>query len=616
MTPLMPEPTAVLPLEAPLTISPATLDASQRRLFLVLAVVTALTRLWALSRSWWDWDEALFCSALRLYNVASHHPHPPGFPLYIGMARIIRGIVSDDFHALQSVNFLAAVSLFPAVFLLARRCSLSFRISISSALLAAFIPTMWLFGGTGFSDVPSVVLVVIASASLLKGKSSRGHYFLGTVLLAIAIGFRPQNLVVGLAPGIFATWFRWKERKRDVVLAAIAGLVIVGGAYGAAAVLTGPRDYFDAVQVHRLYITRNDSWLSPGRPPLTNVALNFFLRCYGAGRKGDFLLALLSTAGLFLLLFRQPKFSRILLLMFGPLAVLAWLYLDHLSAARFSIGYMPLLAILIACGIDPLASVMARLFPSGSALPLVLVLGGLCRAAIPGIAIVRSTPSPPAAAMVWARQHLDPRTTTLYATHGMIPFVEYALPGYHVRHVSDERSVPLLDERRSAGAFLVQEGASGGNGVDFARPRGPLWDIVRHRYFEVSIVPLLKAAHFGQGWYEGENSGLEVWRWMGRHSVTGLPPTSGPTLLVLALQFPLDTLPAAPDVVIRFNGAEIDRFHVSVWQMTRRYRLQPHPGAPNILQIETDQVVNPAKRHLNDDTRDLGILLTSLSWGK
>ncbi len=58
----------------------------QRPLLWGTALVVALSRLVAVSRSLWDWDEALFCLAIGEYDVTQHHPHPPGFPLYVAMA--------------------------------------------------------------------------------------------------------------------------------------------------------------------------------------------------------------------------------------------------------------------------------------------------------------------------------------------------------------------------------------------------------------------------------------------------------------------------------------------------------------------------------------------------
>ena len=61
----------------------------------------------------WDWDEALFAAALRHYNVADHNPHPPGFPLFIAMAKCVRVVVPDDFLALRTLNLILASSIFP-----------------------------------------------------------------------------------------------------------------------------------------------------------------------------------------------------------------------------------------------------------------------------------------------------------------------------------------------------------------------------------------------------------------------------------------------------------------------------------------------------------------------
>src|SRR5262245_15104231 len=57
---------------------------------------------------------------MRDYNVALHHPHPPGFPAYIGIAHVARFFTDSDFHPRQIVNLVVAMLVFPAVYLLAR----------------------------------------------------------------------------------------------------------------------------------------------------------------------------------------------------------------------------------------------------------------------------------------------------------------------------------------------------------------------------------------------------------------------------------------------------------------------------------------------------------------
>ena len=89
-----------------LSHSPAPLDRRELATVWLLALLAAATRPLAIARSIWDWDEALFTLALRDYDVTLHHPHPPGFPLFIGTAKAIMVAAGiTEFRALQSVGF-------------------------------------------------------------------------------------------------------------------------------------------------------------------------------------------------------------------------------------------------------------------------------------------------------------------------------------------------------------------------------------------------------------------------------------------------------------------------------------------------------------------------------
>ena len=126
-----------------LTEAPEALTGREKAIFWVVAIVCGASRLLALSRSLWEWDEALFCLGMRDYDVASHHPHPPGFPIFIAAAKLARVFTDSDFHALQTVNIIAGALLFPAMFMLARELRLRFTTSVIAAALMAFFPNVW-----------------------------------------------------------------------------------------------------------------------------------------------------------------------------------------------------------------------------------------------------------------------------------------------------------------------------------------------------------------------------------------------------------------------------------------------------------------------------------------
>src|SRR5688500_18621165 len=99
---------------------------NQRITLLSLSALVGLTRFIPLSRGPWDWDEILFCIAVGDYNVAAHQPHPAGFPLFILLGKIARFVADSDFHALQAVNVIASLFVFPLMYAVARAFRLAF----------------------------------------------------------------------------------------------------------------------------------------------------------------------------------------------------------------------------------------------------------------------------------------------------------------------------------------------------------------------------------------------------------------------------------------------------------------------------------------------------------
>jgi hypothetical protein len=555
---------------------PEPLTRSQRLAAVAAALIAAVSRVFALARTPRDWDELLFMRALDHFDVAAHSPHPPGFPLFILAGKALRALGLSDFHALQSINFLAAIAIVPAMFWLCRELRMPPWSAIAAGLLLAFFPNVWVFGGGAFSDVPSMTLIVVALALLMAGCRSSTAYLAGAAVLAISVAVRPQNLVVGVAPFILASCFRhWRQ-----IAAAIAVITIVDGAsYGAAAWLTGWDAYRESLHEHQEYITRVDSFLSPKRPPLWRLFDDFFIRPYRMPVI-NVILALLVIAGLV----RRRPAALVGLAAFGPLCFFSWLMLDHLSVSRFAIGYAPLMAILAADG-------------AGIAGTLVVII--MIAWTWPALTELRSTISPPVAAMESLRSQSDPKSAVVYVDGGMVPFSEWYLGDYHLEFIRDAQPRATFGSAR--GFWLHERWGE--------PPHRRLWEIIRSRYYDVGVDRIAGPVAFGSGWYGEEQTGRQIWRWMGSHSEATLPPATSRTHLILHLYAPLDAMQGPPNVTIRINGAIVDRFQATTADIQREIAVHAFGDRPNVLTMDTDRVATTA-----GDPRVLGLRLNALVW--
>jgi hypothetical protein len=564
----------------PTTAETAVAPQSQKLLLLVVAVLCALSRFAARARSIWDWDEALFCLGMRDFDVTNHHPHPPGFPVFIGFAKIARLVVHDDFRALQSINLMAGALAFPAVYLLARELRFRFETSVIAGVLFVFFPNVWFFGGTAFSDVPSIVLVVFAVVFLLRGRESRNAYWLGTLLLALSIGMRPQNLLIGLFPGALATF---RRRPWEIALALLIGVIVVGTAFGAAVWATADYPgYMRVIREHGDYISRIDSFRNPDRPALWRLFIHFFTKQYQSAAMNVVmtLFVLVSAVGA---VRKRDRSVLETVLTFAPVAISAWLMLDRYSVSRFSIGYQPMFAVLAADGISRAARHKPRWEWSVAAAVVIAFVVWT----FPSFTAVRRDVTPPVQALDTLRQQFDPRTDTLFVGYSMMPYVEYFLPDLRFVRVMDDRALPLTPASRPL--LLAEVTKTTHEGFLFARERSHLWNIARRHYFAVRLQPITRLAEFGSGWGPVERTGVDEYRSMGRQGVVRLPAASGKTLLRMHFAIPGELVAKRPTITVKLNGKVIDELRMTTNYSTPDYNITPHPGGSNILELSTDQ---------------------------
>jgi 4-amino-4-deoxy-L-arabinose transferase-like glycosyltransferase len=212
----------------PVTQRAVTPDRPDRYIALVLAIVTAASRLPFMAERLWEWDSVLYARALEQgFHVdevlPGMRPHPPGYIFYVASAAIGRLLGLDSDHALVAVSVVASGVAVAATYLLCRRFA-GRTISLALAIAFAAAPLVWLHGEVA---MPYIVLAPVTALLALAFRDARdgsARRVIGTSFAFGALaGFR-QDLLLFLFP--LWVWMLWPTASRARLQA--AGALLAG----------------------------------------------------------------------------------------------------------------------------------------------------------------------------------------------------------------------------------------------------------------------------------------------------------------------------------------------------------------------------------------------------
>lgn len=206
---------------------------SPRRALIALALAVGLAHLPFLASSLEDIDSVNFALGVRDFDVADHRPHPPGYPVYIAMGKVVAAVTGPlsggagastvEARALSLVSLLAAMAATFLVFRVfaapraTRAGEPPWRTldvpALATTALTLTCPMVWALTIRPMSDLPGLALALAAQACLLtawwwqttpEGGDSRmspdtliasGRMIvLGALLAGLAVGLRTQTL--------------------------------------------------------------------------------------------------------------------------------------------------------------------------------------------------------------------------------------------------------------------------------------------------------------------------------------------------------------------------------------------------------------------------------------
>ncbi|MDP9148513.1 MAG: hypothetical protein M3O36_01015, partial [Myxococcota bacterium] len=68
-----------------------------------------------------DWDGVGFVESIRDFDLARFRPHPPGYPVYVALLRVVAAVVRDPTRAATLTSVLSGVAVVALVWCAARR---------------------------------------------------------------------------------------------------------------------------------------------------------------------------------------------------------------------------------------------------------------------------------------------------------------------------------------------------------------------------------------------------------------------------------------------------------------------------------------------------------------
>jgi hypothetical protein len=607
--------------------------ARRRNLWIALGLtlLCVITRLLATPASLWEWDDILFAKAIDRFDLVAHSPHPPGFPVFVMMARAAHVFFHDNHQALVAVNLIFSSLLGAALYYFFCEVFRDQWMALAGALMSFLVPNVWIHSGAARSDSPALTLGLIGLGLVLHGLRSRRSLWLGCAVFGLAMGVRVTILPV-MAPVLSVVLFvHLRHRRWRVVAVALAiavGCILCW--YIPLVLHTTWRVFRQVMNQHAQFTFAADTIVSPTENAILTYRLRrFFVEIWGAQWIMLMLYALGFIGLLASVLRRQWWIVGWMFLAFLPFLIFTLMLNTPLSAPLYSLPYIPFFTGMAAVGV---VSVGRAIFGTrrllGNLMSMVMAVGltfAIARWGYPVVRMLHRETSPPVRAVQYVRDTLNPAADVLYFDGLFGPHVSFFLHDFRAFLNNEQENAEgnLIDPVVTRGRIyrLTTEPPLGieGHGFHWTREsaRARLRPVSLGRYFDAYVTDLTATSRmiFLSGWYEEEHFGSDAWRWMSGQGRIALLGSADVMTLRLKAALPLDKPEARPTVILRLDDREIDRFTADGVEIDRTIQVRPDPTRLwSTLVIETNQVVIPSRIAKSGDDRELGLRWQSLQW--
>jgi len=222
-------------------------------IFAAITLIFLIATRWPLAPKYlYYFDSVNFALALDNFTPALHQPQPPGYPLFVALARVFHLWIAPPHRVFLVMGILAALGAVVLIRILAREMFGEPAGILAAALLAAN-PACWLSGISNqirlFLALGAIGVALLGWRAVQRPAESKPFWW-ACAALGIFAGFRPVEAVL-LLPLLLWIWIASGRR---------AGRLAIGAALCAAVVLPwltytilaagGPREYMDTLWMY------------------------------------------------------------------------------------------------------------------------------------------------------------------------------------------------------------------------------------------------------------------------------------------------------------------------------------------------------------------------------
>jgi hypothetical protein len=312
-----------------------------------LVVAFLLAHLVWLPRTLEDLDSVNFALGVRDFDVARHQPHPPGYPVFIALAKAstatlrVAGLEAAAPRGLAIWSAIGGALALPALFMFFRRLEQRDAVAACMAVAVAACPLFWFTALRPLSDMLGFAAAtwVLALATGPPG----GRALTGAALLAgLAMGIRSQTAVLTLPFLAYAAL----ARRSAAALVSVTGAVAIGALVWGIPLLVasgGPSSYLHALnfQAGADFEGVVMLWTHHTRREIVTALLHTFV--WPWDWRVGIAVCVLAAAGAARIAWRAPRAALALVIAFGPYALFHLLFQETVTT-RYAVPLVPVVA--------------------------------------------------------------------------------------------------------------------------------------------------------------------------------------------------------------------------------------------------------------------------------